>query len=41
MTFAGAAIAADRPKHFNELLAQTSDDQIPVVFGEEDNTFTP
>jgi hypothetical protein len=40
-TFVRAAIDADHPKHYNQLLEETQDDQLPVVFGEEDNTFSP
>lgn len=36
-----AAIDADAPRSYRELLAAVPEDQVAVVFGEEDNRFTP
>lgn len=36
-----AVLRADAPKHYNELLRQMPADQVAVVFGEEDNRFSP
>jgi len=36
-----AAIGADTPTHFNELLSKMPKANVAVVFGEEDNRFTP
>ncbi len=36
-----AAVAADTPKHYNELLSKMPEANVAVVFGEEDNRFTP
>lgn len=33
--------AADAPRSYRELLAAVPEDQVAVVFGEEDNRFTP
>jgi hypothetical protein len=40
-TFVRAALGADRPKHYNDLLAEMDAEHLAVVFGEDDNTFTP
>lgn len=36
-----AAVGADTPKSYNELLRKMPESNIAVVFGEEDNRFTP
>jgi len=36
-----AAVKADTPKHYNELLSTMPEANVAVVFGEEDNRFTP
>jgi hypothetical protein len=36
-----AAIKADTPRHYNEILSEMPESHIVVVFGEEDNQFEP
>lgn len=36
-----AAVQADTPRHYDDLLRGMPSNHIVVVFGEEDNRFTP
>jgi hypothetical protein len=41
LAFVGAALNADAPQHYNEIIAPLPRNHLVAVFGEEDNTFTP
>ena len=41
LTLVGAAVKADQPKSFNQLMESMPQEHLVVVFGEEDNRFKP